>query len=68
MSLFNLPDPVDDLWKSVTSVSSQGRRRGRASRGKLMKRENFSKGQQGVGNTLFLFVCSFNDLIFIEVI
>lgn len=47
--MFYCTGPVDDLWSSVTSVSSQGRRRGRASRGKLMKREDFSKGKPGVG-------------------
>lgn len=45
-----ISESAEEIWDSVTGVSSQGRKRGRASRGKMMKRQNFSAGRLlGVG-------------------
>ena len=49
-------ESADDIWSSVTGVSNQGRKRGRASRNKLMQKVNLSKGWRvGDGKTIFYY-------------
>ncbi|KAH3853960.1 putative 28S ribosomal protein S5, mitochondrial [Dreissena polymorpha] len=43
------------LWDSITSVSSQGRKRGRASRNKLRQAENLSKTSHEIGGAKMVF-------------
>ncbi|WAR19119.1 RT05-like protein [Mya arenaria] len=53
-SFFNRKS-AQQLWDSVTSVSSQGRKRGRASRGKLMERDVYSKPRHAIGQAKIVF-------------
>ena len=49
-----LPESAEHIWDSMTGVSSQGRQRGRASRGKMTRRENLNKGMQ-IGKGGFIY-------------
>ncbi|XP_045186390.2 28S ribosomal protein S5, mitochondrial-like [Mercenaria mercenaria] len=54
-SFFNKKN-ADAMWDSATGVSNAGRKRGRASRGKLLRRVNLNFGQRmGLGKTGLVF-------------
>ncbi|KAL4238923.1 28S ribosomal protein S5 [Mactra antiquata] len=53
-SFFNRKDS-DENWDSIRSVSNQGRKRGRASRGKLARKINLDSGKLGEGITGLVF-------------